>query len=352
MEGTMMIDMRNEQWFPVVSEVLNALKSTNQYEQVLHLVVDRIVRISKCQTCAIVLVDQKTEYLRIDNCYGLSLTFCNAYRHRIATAAIGELLWTGKPIVIPDSDEQPLKSGEVQLEHSFGSCLCVQIAVDHRTLGYIHLDSREKNAFTDSDALMLQPFADLVGLAIFKSDLYEENLKLHRLDSETGLEKYGPFLEKLNASMKRAQDFNERFAVLILDIDHFKDTENTYGYDASRELLKEMGDLIKSHIRNIDAAGRYGFDEFIIMMANAGLDAAVILARTLLNAVEERTFTKHRIKSTMSIGLAAYPQNGRNTEDIVLTAKKALFEARRAGRNNVFCYPSEWFAGDPISSLQ
>ncbi len=343
-----MKDIPNEQCFRFFSEIIYLLKSTNQHEQVLHLVVDRLFRIYKCQTCAVVLIDPKTEYLRIDNCCGLSLTFCNAFRRRIATASIGSLLWTGKPIVINDAEQQAELAAEVRLENVFASCACVQISVDHRTLGYLHIDSKDKNVFGDVDLELLRMFADVAGLALVKSQLYEDNIRLDRVDHETGLDKYVPFLEKVRTSMARAKDFNEDFAVMILDIDNFKSVVNTYGYDASRQLLKEIGDVLGSHLRSIDAGGRYGFDEFILLLANTCIDDAIACAKRIRITVEGKSFTKENIRSSVSIGLAGYPQNGLTVDDIILTAKKALFEAQREGRNNVFSFRQEWYVKDQV----
>jgi diguanylate cyclase (GGDEF)-like protein len=340
-------DIPTQQCVRFLSEIFRSLKSTNRYEEVLHLIVDRIVRMYHCQTCAIVLIDPKTEYLHIDNFHGLSLTFCNAFRRTIATASVGKLLWTGEPVVIAHAATQQELATEMQLERPFASCLAVQIAADHRTLGYLYVDSRETSAFAASDIELLQMFADAAGMALFKSQLYEENLRLDRIDRETGLEKYLPFLERVKASMARAQEFRENFAVMILDVDNFKSVVNTYGYDASRQLLKEMADILRSRLRPIDASARYGFDEFIVLVANHGLEEALSFAREVRKEIEEARFTKHGIRSTVSTGVAAYPQNGTTSEDLILTAKKALFEAQRTGRNNVFAFPSHWYATEP-----
>jgi diguanylate cyclase (GGDEF)-like protein len=320
------------------------MKTSHQHEEVLHLIVDRVVRLYQCQTCAIVLIDPTTEYLHIDNWHGMSLTFCNQFRQRIATASIGRLLWTGAPVRFTGLESDPAAAEEFRLEHPIVSCACTQIAVDHRTLGYLHVDSTALNAFSDVDVQMLQSFADLAGLAINKSRLYEENLRLERTDRETGLEKYPPFLERLNAVASRAFELGEAYAVLILDVDNFKDTANTFGYDASRELLKQIGQLVKDTLRPIDAAGRYGFDEFIIMLENTDMEGALGYARRLLQEVESRRFTSRGIHSTVSAGVAAYPQNGKTNEELILTAKKGLFEAQRAGRNKVYAYTGEWYS--------
>jgi diguanylate cyclase (GGDEF)-like protein len=330
------------------SELLTVLRSTNQYEEVLHLITDRLVRTYKCQVCAIVLINQKTEYLSIENSIGLSHTFCKAFRRTLATGAIGELLWTGKPILIHDSRECSQLAQEVGLEHSFGSCLAVQLAVDHRTLGYMYADSREISAFTERDIRVLQAYADIASVAIHKARLHEENMRLDKTDHETGLDKYESFIEKLRVSLERAERFDEGFAIMILDVDNFKSLSLTYGYDASKQFLEQLGELVKGRLRNMDAGGRYGFDELIVLLSNLGLDEAVEFGRRLAEVVGRTPFTSHNIRSTISIGVAAHPQNGKTIDDLVLTAKNALFEAQRAGRNNVFHYSSEWHAKDAV----
>ena len=337
-----MSDFRNDPCFRFFAEIIQTLKSTNQYEKVLHLIVDRLMRMYRCQTCAIVLIDPKTEYLHIDHCQGLSLTFCNAFRRRIATAATGQLLWTGKPVVISDSSAQQALAAEIQLEHPFASCLCAQIAIDQRSLGYIHMDSAEKNVFRESDIPLLELFADISGLAIIKAKLFEENLRLERIDRETGLDKYPPFLEKLAVGIKRAQEFGESLCVMILDVDNFKDIVNTFGYDTSRRLLHEMATTVESTTRPVDAAGRYGFDEFILMLESNGLNEGIEIATKLRKLIEEQEFTEQKIHSTVSIGIAAYPQNGMTLDEVLVAAKNAIFQAQRRGRNNVFSYHHEW----------
>ena len=330
----------------MMKEILDLLKSSNQYEHVFHLIVDRLEHLYRCQTCAIILIDPKSEYLKVENSYGLSLTFRKAFRRKISTGAVGTLWWTGKPVLIRSAAEAPQESEELRLEEPFGSCACVQIAVDHRTLGYLHIDSKEAGSFAEEDLPILQTFADFAGLAYHKAWLTEENMRLDRIDHETGLEKYDAFLERLNESVERARNFGEHFAILIGDVDNFKEIAHTYGYDSSHRLLAEMGGVLRTIIRPVDAAGRFGFDEFIILRTNSALDDAIRFAKELGRNIAETPFTDKQIKSSLSIAVAAFPENGRTVDDLVLTAKKALLEAQRSGRNSVFHYPNVWYASD------
>ncbi len=336
-----MHEIPGPQCFRYLSEILHTLASTNQHERVLHFVVDRIVRLTQCQTCAIVLIDPKTEYLTIQNWHGLSLTFCNEFRRRIATAIIGNLLWTGRPLVISDSAAEPATAKEVQLEHPFRSCACVQISLDHRTLGYLHVDSGEPGALTRDHLEMLGLFADVVALAVNKSRLFEENLRLERIDKETGVDKYLPMLERIQGAVTRAKERDEHFGVLLLDVDNFKEIVKTYGYERSRDLLRTMAEVLRADLRPIDAVGRYGFDEFILLLENADPPAVVAQARALHESVALHRYTGENIRSTVSVGVAMYPRDGASAEDLILTAKRALFEAQRSGGNTVSASPEE-----------
>ncbi|MBE0558656.1 MAG: diguanylate cyclase, partial [Proteobacteria bacterium] len=269
-----------------------------------------------------------------------------SFHRKISTGIVGDLFWTGKPVLITNAAESPGEAKEVQLEEPFGSCACVQIAVNHRTLGYLHLDSKEPRVFEQSDVSILQSFADFAGLAYHKSRLAEENLRLDRIDHETGLEKYVSFIERLTESAERARNFGERFAILIGDVDNFKDIAQTYGYDSSHQMLAEMGKLIRDMMRPVDAAGRFGYDEFIVLRANSTLDEAISFAKGLGKSVARTAFTEKQISSTLSIAVATFPENGRTVDDLVLTAKKALLEAQRAGWGSVFHYPHVWYASD------
>lgn len=326
---------RHEECLNLVSQVLAVLKSTHQHEKILHLIVDRIVRMYRCQTCAVVVVDPETEYLNIALGHGLSHTFAKAFRRKLATGSIGQLLWTGSPILIRDSTASPEQADDIMLENPFASAACVQISSDHRSLGYLHVDSLQKDAFSSEDVHILQILADFVAVALHKSQLCEDNLRLDRIDHETELEKYAPFLERIQAGIERAKALHESFTLMILDVDNFKHIASTYGYDSSREMLRQIAGLIKGRLKNFDAAGRHGFDEFIVLRASSDLVDGVSFADELREAIHRTSFTSRGILTTVSVGVAVYPWHATTIDSMSLSVKEALFDAQRAGRNKV-----------------
>jgi diguanylate cyclase (GGDEF)-like protein len=330
-----MSHLKPEDCLSFFSEVLSILKATHEPERVLSLIVDRIVRMYGCQTCAVIIIDPATEYLRVVANHNLSHLYVKEFRCSLGTGAIARMLSTGHPILISDGEQEPQIAREVQLEHPFRSAVCLQIVAEHRTLGYLHADARDSNVFAMHDLRTLQSFADLTSIALNKSYLYEKNLRLDPVDPETGLEKYAPFLERLSTSISRAEANRESLSLCILDIDNYKQIGGTYGYEASKRLLKGIAGVIKSRLRPMDAASRYGFDELIILRENSPLDNGIAFAEELRKMIAETEFAQEKIRTTVSIGVAAFPENAGSEKDLLLAAKEALYHAQHSGRNRV-----------------
>ncbi|RPI05422.1 MAG: GGDEF domain-containing protein [Ignavibacteriae bacterium] len=330
-----MSHLKPEECLHFFSEVLSILNSTHEPERVLSLIVDRIVRMYGCQTCAVIIIDPATEYLHVLTNHNLSHRYVKEFRRPLGTGAIARMLSTGKPILIADSVSDSQLAAELQLEYPFRSAVCLQISAELRTLGYLFADARDPETFTGSDIRILQSFADLSSIALNKSYLYEKNLRLDRIDHETELEKYAPFLERLSASISRAEENHESISLFMLDIDNYKQMGGTYGYEASKKVLKEVAGLVKSHLRPMDAASRYGFDEIIFLRENTSLEVGMTCAEGLRKAVEETPFTPQAIHTTVSIGAASYPQNARTEKELLIAVKEALYDAQRSGRNKV-----------------
>jgi diguanylate cyclase (GGDEF)-like protein len=330
-----MSHLKPEEYLHFIPEVLSILNCTHESERVLSLIVDRIVRIYGCQTCAVIIVNPSTEYLQVSTNYNLSHRFVKEFRHSLGTGAIAKMLSSGKPILISDSERESQLADEVQLEHAFRSAVCLQVSAEIRTLGYLYADAREPDAFTEHDLRILQSFADLTSIALNKAYLYEKNLRLDKIDHETELEKYAPFLERLSTSISRAEESHESLSLFILDIDNYKQIGGTYGYKASKNVLKEIASLVKARLRPMDAASRYGFDEVIVLRENASLETGIAFAEELRKTIEETEFTQLGIRTTVSIGAAAFPKNAVSEKRLMIAVKEALYDAQRSGRNRV-----------------
>ncbi len=325
-----------ERCLSYVAEITSTLSTSNQAERVLHLVVDRLVRMFQCQTGAIITINPRTEYLQITNACGISLTFAKQFHRNISMGAVADLIWTGRPVMIHDASREPEKAAELQLEHAFVSCVCIPLSINHRSIGYLHLDCQRPYSFSHEDLVVLTTYAQLAAIALDRARLYTEVLHLERVDRESGLEKYSFFMERLQEALERALRFNETMGLIFFDVDNYKDIVNTYGYEQSLKFIKEFGTQIRRSVRPIDLASRFGTDEFIILTPNTPTTVVLDQAEQIRKMIEDSSFTDQNIRTTVSIGVGIFPHDGSDVQTLLINAKNAVIEAQRAGRNTVY----------------
>jgi diguanylate cyclase (GGDEF)-like protein len=126
----------------------------------------------------------------------------------------------------------------------------------------------------------------------------------------------------------------------MIDIDHFKDYNDRYGHLVGDAILKEVSKSIKENIRQIDLSGRYGGEEFSIVLAETDKEQAQFVAGRIRQAIEYKCIRVYDedLKITVSVGISAYPGDGKNAEELIDRADSALYQAKQEGRNRVCVY--------------
>jgi diguanylate cyclase (GGDEF)-like protein len=140
-------------------------------------------------------------------------------------------------------------------------------------------------------------------------------------------------METLNEEVNRAHRHGHGFAVLMADIDHFKQYNDTYGHLAGDKVLVRVAEILREAIRNVDYAARYGGEEFFVMMPETTLEGAVEVADRIRARLAGQIIAGGRV--TISVGVAEFPIHGDTPEALIATADAALYEAKREGRNRV-----------------
>lgn len=168
----------------------------------------------------------------------------------------------------------------------------------------------------------------------------DEALKaLATTDGLTGLFNYRYFKEAVEKEVKKSQRFGHIFSILIADVDHFKLYNDTYGHPQGDMALKQVAQVFMRATREVDTAARYGGEEFVVIMPETGPDNAVTTAERIRKKVEEELVSDEATqpggKMTISIGVASYPEDGRDSQALVEAADRALYNAKAMGRNRV-----------------
>ena len=167
-----------------------------------------------------------------------------------------------------------------------------------------------------------------------KKEMEEELEKLALLDSLTQIMNRRTIFEFLENETKRAERDQHSISVLMFDIDHFKDINDKYGHAMGDRVLIEVAALIKEEIREIDGLGRYGGEEFLVVLSGSDLDHAFLVAERIRHRVAQNQF-ENGIRVTISGGLSAY--KNQSLYDLVKEADKNLYVSKEKGRNCVSC---------------
>jgi diguanylate cyclase (GGDEF)-like protein len=157
-------------------------------------------------------------------------------------------------------------------------------------------------------------------------------------DPLTGLYNRNVLDQRLNDEIHRASRYNHAMSVFMLDIDHFKPINDTYGHGIGDTVLRNFSKVLESSIRNTDYAARYGGEEFVVILPETPLPKAEELAERLRNKVAEYPFPIEDDKDlnlTVSIGIATFPEHAQTGQELLEVADSAMYAAKKAGRNQV-----------------
>jgi len=232
---------------------------------------------------------------------------------------------TRMPILVLDEGPAPAPS-----------LLAVPLRHRDRNLGALVLMGR-RGAFDASASRVLGIIANqaAAGLAVIR--LKERHKRLAARDGLTQLYNRRAFDERLAKARAREERQGGRFAVLLLDIDHFKKLNDTFGHPAGDAALKHTARVLEDHLRQGDEAARYGGEEFAVILPGADAAGALLLAERVRAAIAKSqvVFEGARLSATVSIGVSVWPDDGKELDALLAAADRALYAAKQEGRNRV-----------------
>lgn len=245
-------------------------------------------------------------------------------------------LRTGKPHLVVAGDPTAPCAHAAGVEHTY---LCVPILAQGEALGILHFQATdEAPALADSELSFKTTFAGQIGLSIANIRL-REALRIQSVrDALTGLYNRRYLEETLEREVRRAVRADQELGILMLDLDHFKTFNDTYGHEAGDTVLRETGSFVARSIRAEDIVCRFGGEEFVVILPTANLEASRTRAERIRSKLRELTVL-HNGQSlgriTVSIGVSALPVNGTSSKELLEAADAALYQAKRAGRDCV-----------------
>jgi diguanylate cyclase (GGDEF)-like protein len=226
------------------------------------------------------------------------------------------------------------------------------ISVSKHRLGILAMASYQKNAFDQADLELLESMANQIALVIDNAYRYAEVEKQSRLDSLTQVYNHGQFLAYLNELSQYATVTQSPLSLIMLDVDYFKQYNDAHGHLAGDQALTQLVVVIRQHIRNSDILGRWGGEEFAILLPETNSQQAVQVAERIRMSVTTQEITTIDGKTlplpTVSQGLAVLTEVG-NAEKLVDLADQRLYLAKERGRNQIELPPSVDLNSNPLT---
>ncbi|MGO8672331.1 MAG: sensor domain-containing diguanylate cyclase [Capsulimonadaceae bacterium] len=341
-------------------DISQMMDSASDLEMSLNLILLNAQETAHCTVCAVYLKDPTGVGLDLKASSGLrgvaNLVPCLS----LSEAVCGD--WTlestgpsrqSGSLYIADSTDNPMAASRLfAVAPSARSFACLPLAAVEGTLGFLYVGYDSPNGLTDQAASRLRNFANRAAFSLQRGVWQQGYQSMAYSDSKTGLDNFRQFEISLAQEITRAERYGHRLSVLLLDIDHFKQFNDTHGHLAGDAVLAQIAVILRNSLRGADKPARYGGEEFVIVCPETGKDEARIVADRIRRSVAdtEFTFIPRDVKRgsatisarlTISVGYATFPVDARYTHDLTQKADNALYMAKEAGRNSVRGYEED-----------
>jgi diguanylate cyclase (GGDEF)-like protein len=223
-----------------------------------------------------------------------------------------------------------------------GSALVLPLFVKGRVLGSLQLFCEKSEGFTEEDAQLLWTLILVAENLLTREQASEGLLRFAFTDYLTGLRTRGYFEQQLDLEVKRSDRKGQPFSLLMVDIDHFKTLNDSYGHHVGDVVLRQVTALLVKDMREVDTVARYGGEEFVIILPETAEPEAIFVAQRLRRAVQSSGFHIEGVEGherlTISIGIAVYGPDATCRQKLIECADAALYSAKSKGRNQVLTY--------------
>ena len=238
-------------------------------------------------------------------------------------------------------DGEPLR-GEVAeidpspLDPAARSVLAVPLRGPHAVLGVLVLYDPRSGRPGEDDLATLRTLADQAAVAVENVLRHQDVARMAVTDALTGLANYRSFTDTIGAEIERATRFARPVGLLLLDIDHFKAVNDTFGHQRGDAVLVELAHRVVAAVRDVDTVARYGGEELVVVLPETDEHGAALAAERIRRAVADAPFPAASgppVSVTVSLGAAVHPRHATTATGLLRRADEALYAAKRAGRD-------------------
>jgi len=324
-----------------LEEILNfdeKVGSIRKLDRLYDFIVERTSRILEADRCSLMLFDKHSQALCIKASKGLDYETISKAKTQIDECVAGLAIKEGEPLFVTNAtaDERLQKRSDTNyLSNSF---ICMPIKLDQKSIGVLNVTDRKVNGnytvFSKIDLKILYSLVREIAVAMENVKLYKELKFLTVTDPLTHMYNYRQFSKSLDHQIKTAKRYLIPLSLIMMDIDNFKNYNDSFGHNNGDLLLKRIGHLFQNNLRDTDVACRYAGDEFIAILPQTDIEGAEKAANNIKSAIETSHFKK---RVSCSMGIAKYSP-GMTRHDLFMKVDQALYQAKKSGKSRICSY--------------
>ncbi len=323
-------------------EISRALNSTLDYEYLIQAVLDMcLAQVQTLRAALFLTPDMDSDQLSlVDGYKGFELTEgADRYRIPVASQLVQFFESHNKSLTLVELDEKVQGDPAARMIREMGAELVVPLKAKAKVIGLIVLGEKVVGGdYPDDEKSFLVDLASLAGVAVENARLYERAT----VDMMTGLKNHAYFQSRFREEREKASKRKLPLALLLTDVDKFKNFNDSHGHQAGDEVLKAVARVLLQTARKMDIAARYGGEEFCLVLPGLDAEKALEMGEQVRRQVEAATVQHEgvELKVTLSVGIAIYDeaQDARTNKRMIERADKALYACKRGGRNQVQIY--------------
>ena len=325
---------RIETLLSIGSTVGQTLNLTDLLESIL----EKVLEVIRTGVGGIFLVDRETDELVLTAHRGFTDSFTSQVaRMKIGRGFAGRAALSGKPVMVSNMSAD-MRFDPVVLQSEGLQSLCsMPIMAKEKILGVVCVGSRDTRDFRERDVRLLDAIATQIGVAIENAQLYEKTVEIAFTDELTGLYNRRYLMEQIEREFARALRRRAPLSLIMIDMDGLKTINDRFGHQHGSACLKQLGVIIKRNIRASDVAARLGGDEFMILAPDTDSAEAAEVGERLRG--ETKSYRVEidgwEVGMSISVGIASYPVHASDTDELLKQSDNAMYEAKRAGKNQI-----------------
>jgi len=282
-------------------------------------------------------------YLRCEEGQGLERAYgtdnikdMDPFEHQANGAIVDLVVKTGTPF-LDNRCTFEIKGSFGEESHFIGSILCLPLTHQNDRIGVIEVLNKVGGVFTEEDRALLETFVASLGVAIGTMRMFDDAERMTITDDLTRLYNYRYLMQYLEAEVKRCLRYKKMVSLLFIDVDGFKHINDTFGHLVGSRALAEIGQVLRKILRETDVVGRYGGDEFVVVLPETPLNGAMVIAERIRKKIEDYEFVAQdlSIHLTISLGVANCPKHTLTAEGLIKKADAAMYRAKELNKNSI-----------------